>query len=216
MTNGRRRPRQRRWRGADRERVMRQVIDRDGEACALCGLSLPFGGHSVTLDHRDPDGPHTVENARRLCRSCNAAKGRRYAENVTSNPPINSDMDSDSGEGAKRSHTHTHTHDGQNRPTPPNAFTPAIPPGLTYGAADATRRADWLYPRVRAYLAQIIALEGRIRRDHFEAEAAEDAGCSIQSVRREYLPRLTSRRGEWEIVTDDEGRQWIKAREGKR
>ena len=56
-------------------KIRAQVIDRDNGRCQICGKRV--WGAAATLDHKDPEGPETLENVHLLCRSCNTHKGRR-------------------------------------------------------------------------------------------------------------------------------------------
>jgi 5-methylcytosine-specific restriction endonuclease McrA len=54
------------------------IIERDGRACWYCGRELKRG--QITLDHVVPvshGGPHTPDNLRVACRSCNCQKHDR-------------------------------------------------------------------------------------------------------------------------------------------
>ena len=52
-----------------------QVIERDNGRCQNCGERAM--GRNATLDHKDPEGPETLENLHLLCRRCNTVKGNR-------------------------------------------------------------------------------------------------------------------------------------------
>ena len=52
-----------------------QVVERDDSRCQYCGKRVV--GSEGTLDHKDPEGPATLENIHLLCRTCNTHKGRR-------------------------------------------------------------------------------------------------------------------------------------------
>ena len=215
-----------RLRGKRRRKLLAQLADRDGfdpdhPICRMCGDEVIPGDNrstnGMTVDRRVPRLGYTLPNTRVACRSCNASKSDDdtwQGADPQSDSPFAAKVaaptyrDSDSAPSGKLAGAHTHTR----RPQPPNEFTPAIPPGLTYGIADATRRSDYFYPQVWAYFTQRIALDGRIRRKVLEADAAYNAGCSIASVRREYMERLTSTDAPWEIVFDDAGVEWVQAR----
>ena len=51
------------------------VIDRDDSRCQGCNERVT--GRDATLDHKDPEGPETLENIHLLCQSCNAIKGKK-------------------------------------------------------------------------------------------------------------------------------------------
>ena len=51
------------------------IIDRDDGRCQACGKRVEGG--DATLDHKDPEGPETLENIHLLCKSCNTLKGKR-------------------------------------------------------------------------------------------------------------------------------------------
>ena len=51
-----------------------QVIERDDSRCQNCNKRVK--GREATLDHKDPEGPATLENVHLLCRSCNTLKGK--------------------------------------------------------------------------------------------------------------------------------------------
>lgn len=58
-----------------------RVIERDHATCYLCGRALPV--REITLDHVIPlvrGGPHSENNLRVACRSCNSSKGHRTPE----------------------------------------------------------------------------------------------------------------------------------------
>ena len=50
-----------------------QIIDRDDSRCQNCNARVKGAG--ATLDHKDPEGPLTLENLHLLCRKCNTLKG---------------------------------------------------------------------------------------------------------------------------------------------
>lgn len=55
--------------------LRRQVMERDGFACAECGAT-----DDLAIDHIHPysrGGPETLDNLRVLCRSCNSRKGAK-------------------------------------------------------------------------------------------------------------------------------------------
>lgn len=52
-----------------------QVIDRDDGRCQNCKKRVK--SREATLDHKDPEGPETLENLQLLCRACNTLKGKR-------------------------------------------------------------------------------------------------------------------------------------------
>ena len=52
-----------------------QVIDRDDSRCQNCNKRVE--GRDASLDHKDPEGPETLENIHLLCRKCNTLKGKR-------------------------------------------------------------------------------------------------------------------------------------------
>lgn len=52
-----------------------QIIDRDDSRCQNCNKRV--NGKDATLDHKDPEGPETLENIHLLCRKCNTLKGKR-------------------------------------------------------------------------------------------------------------------------------------------
>ena len=55
-----------------------QIIDRDDSRCQNCNKRVKGG--DATLDHKDPEGPETLENMHLLCRACNTLKGKRSWE----------------------------------------------------------------------------------------------------------------------------------------
>lgn len=55
-----------------------QIIDRDDSRCQNCNKRVK--GRDATLDHKDPEGPETLENIQLLCRGCNTLKGKRSWE----------------------------------------------------------------------------------------------------------------------------------------
>ena len=55
-----------------------QVIDRDDGRCQGCQKRVT--GRDATIDHKDPEGPETLENLHLLCRKCNTIKGKRTWE----------------------------------------------------------------------------------------------------------------------------------------
>jgi 5-methylcytosine-specific restriction endonuclease McrA len=60
-----------------------EIIERDGQACYLCGEELSI--HEVTFDHVVPlsrGGTHTPENVRIAHHSCNSKKGSRRIEGL--------------------------------------------------------------------------------------------------------------------------------------
>ena len=54
------------------------VIERDNGRCQNCGERAM--GRGAALDHKDPEGPETLENLHLLCRRCNTVKGNRSWE----------------------------------------------------------------------------------------------------------------------------------------
>lgn len=52
-----------------------QIIDRDDGRCQSCNKRVE--GRDATLDHKDPEGPETLENIHLLCSRCNTLKGKR-------------------------------------------------------------------------------------------------------------------------------------------
>ncbi len=57
------------------KKLRAQVIDRDDSRCQNCNKRVK--GTDATLDHKDPEGPETLENIHLLCRACNTLKGKR-------------------------------------------------------------------------------------------------------------------------------------------
>ena len=55
-----------------------QIIDRDNGRCRNCDKRVK--GIDATIDHKDPEGPATLENLHLLCRACNTLKGKRTWE----------------------------------------------------------------------------------------------------------------------------------------
>ena len=49
-----------------------QIIDRDNGRCQNCNKRVK--GANATLDHKNPEGPETLENLHLLCRACNTMK----------------------------------------------------------------------------------------------------------------------------------------------
>ena len=54
------------------------IIDRDDGRCQACGKRVE--GRDATLDHKDPEGPETLDNIHLLCKRCNTLKGKRTWE----------------------------------------------------------------------------------------------------------------------------------------
>ena len=54
------------------------IIDRDDGRCQACGKRVD--GRDAALDHKDPEGPETLDNIHLLCQRCNTLKGRRSWE----------------------------------------------------------------------------------------------------------------------------------------
>ena len=65
-----RRVRDRRRARANKHRA--EIIDRDDGRCQACNKRV--SGRNVTIDHKDPDGPETLENLHLLCGKCNSLK----------------------------------------------------------------------------------------------------------------------------------------------
>ena len=59
-------------------KIKPEVIERDDSRCQSCNRRV--WGKDVSLDHKDPEGPTTLENVHLLCGSCNTIKGRRTWE----------------------------------------------------------------------------------------------------------------------------------------
>ena len=57
------------------KKIRPSVIDRDDSRCQNCNKRVK--GTDATLDHKDPEGPETLENIHLLCRGCNTLKGKR-------------------------------------------------------------------------------------------------------------------------------------------
>ena len=55
-----------------------QIIERDDSRCQNCNERVK--GRNATIDHKDPEGPETLENLLLLCRKCNTLKGKRTWE----------------------------------------------------------------------------------------------------------------------------------------
>jgi len=68
----------------------REIYERDGRTCAVCGEAVRMGGTydtpfdigpvSGSIDHilaRSRGGQNTQDNLRVLCKSCNSAKGAK-------------------------------------------------------------------------------------------------------------------------------------------
>ena len=53
-------------------KIRAQVIKRDGSRCQNCNKRVY--GRDAQLDHKDPEGPETLENVHLLCQSCNYLK----------------------------------------------------------------------------------------------------------------------------------------------
>ena len=51
-----------------------QIIDRDDSRCQGCNKRV--AGRDATLDHKDPEGPATLDNVHLLCQRCNTVKGK--------------------------------------------------------------------------------------------------------------------------------------------
>ena len=56
------------------KKLRSQVIDRDDSRCQNCNKRVE--GRDASLDHKDPEGPETLENIHLLCRKCNTLKGK--------------------------------------------------------------------------------------------------------------------------------------------
>ena len=54
------------------------VIDRDDGRCQGCHRRVE--GRNATIDHKNPEGPETLDNLHLLCQSCNAIKGKHSWE----------------------------------------------------------------------------------------------------------------------------------------
>lgn len=67
--------RQKSRRTTELRKIRSAVIERDGGRCQNCKKRV--WGKEATLDHKDPEGPATMENIHLLCRACNTLKGRR-------------------------------------------------------------------------------------------------------------------------------------------
>ncbi len=65
-------------RQAELRKIRPAVIERDGGCCQNCEKRV--WGRDATLDHKNPEGPATLENVHLLCRACNTLKGRRTWE----------------------------------------------------------------------------------------------------------------------------------------
>ena len=67
--------------------MRREVFDRDGWRCQICGLQIPKSRQwpdrlSASLDHKLPlalGGAHALENCQAAHLGCNMAKGDRLA-----------------------------------------------------------------------------------------------------------------------------------------
>ncbi len=57
------------------KKIRPQIIDRDDGRCQSCNKRVT--SRDASLDHKDPEGPETLENIHLLCRSCNTLKGKR-------------------------------------------------------------------------------------------------------------------------------------------
>lgn len=77
--------------GADYEPINPEVVfDMDGYVCYLCGCELSerdgvVRGNYPTVDHVTPlsgGGPHTYDNVRACCHTCNSYKGAAMPEEV--------------------------------------------------------------------------------------------------------------------------------------
>ena len=62
-------------RSYNRQKLRPQVIERDGSRCQNCNKRV--WGRDAQLDHKDPEGPETLDNLVLLCQRCNTIKGRR-------------------------------------------------------------------------------------------------------------------------------------------
>ena len=62
-------------RGYNLQKLRPQVIDRDGSRCQFCNKRVE--GREAQLDHKEPEGPDTLENIHLLCSKCNVIKGKR-------------------------------------------------------------------------------------------------------------------------------------------
>ena len=54
------------------------VIDRDDARCQNCSKRVK--GAEATVDHKDPEGPTSLDNCHLLCRGCSTIKGKRSWE----------------------------------------------------------------------------------------------------------------------------------------
>ena len=57
------------------QKLRPQIIDRDDSRCQNCNKRVQ--GRDASIDHKDPEGPATLENLHLLCRACNTLKGKR-------------------------------------------------------------------------------------------------------------------------------------------
>ena len=62
-------------RSYNRQKLRPQVIERDDSRCQNCNKRV--WGRNAQLDHKDPEGPESLDNLILLCQSCNLVKGRR-------------------------------------------------------------------------------------------------------------------------------------------
>lgn len=68
-----------------RDHALREaIVTRDRGHCRYCHKRVDFADRvsddGGTYDHKDPDGPNTLENVVVACRGCNTEKGKRTPE----------------------------------------------------------------------------------------------------------------------------------------
>lgn len=78
-------------------KVREAVYDRAGGHCERCGCTLtPVGPNQMHVDHIRPlaqgGHPTSLDNLQALCRSCNLAKGARYAGGGRTHDPSHPDV----------------------------------------------------------------------------------------------------------------------------
>ena len=62
-------------RAYNRQKLRPCIIERDDSRCQNCNKRV--WGREAQLDHKDPEGPETLDNLILLCQRCNLIKGRR-------------------------------------------------------------------------------------------------------------------------------------------
>ena len=66
-----------------RDRVIAQLVERDGDGCFYCAVDFGSGRRQLTIDHwlpRHAGGTNAVENLRLACTKCNGLKQAQSSE----------------------------------------------------------------------------------------------------------------------------------------